>query len=128
MWWNGRHAGLRNQCFGVQVRLLSSPPCRRGERVNTLRSERSDFGLAGANPAACTNLPRAPDDAGFLRTEALLGSTPSRGSMMLTRHDPVRSDRQHQFMLMWWNGRHARSRAWWPQGRAGSTPVVSTMC
>ena len=26
LWWNGRHAGLRNQCFGVGVQIPPGPP------------------------------------------------------------------------------------------------------
>lgn len=29
-------------------------------------------------------------------------------------------------MPLWWNGRHARFRTWWPKGRGGSSPLKGT--
>lgn len=50
----GRHAGLRNQCFGVRVRISPSPPCVSDGKWNTWMAQ--IHSLAGSRPASRTRL------------------------------------------------------------------------
>ena len=55
---------------------------------------------------------------------------PSRGDTVLTNslilYGSVANRQLLYDMRVWWNGRHASLRGWWPQDRAGSSPVTRT--